>query len=294
LSLRALSVGDAFGELFFSRVPPTSVPLRRLPPGPWRWTDDTHEALSMVETLSQCGAIDPDVLAGHLARRFVEQPWRGYAGGAMDLLSRIAEGADWRTEAPALFEGGSWGNGGAMRVAPVGAYYAGDPDMAAEQADRSAAVTHAHPEGRAGAVAVAVAAAVRSADPTIEPNALLDAVETRLPAGRTRQGLSTAKGIAGHALTDAVGRLGTGWQVSAFDTAPFCVWMAAHHGTDFESCLWKTVSGEGDRDTTCAIVAGILGGADPTIPVEWLAAVEPLPEPFRRQLDRGPGPRAPG
>lgn len=42
--------------------------------------------------------------------------------------------------------------------------------------------------------------------------------------------------------------------------------------------MWTTVSGLGDRDTTCAIVGGILAlrsGAGP-IPRDWLAAREPL------------------
>jgi hypothetical protein len=46
-----------------------------------------------------------------------------------------------------------------MRVAPVGAYFADDLAQAAEQAHRSARVTHAHPEASAGAIAVAIAAA---------------------------------------------------------------------------------------------------------------------------------------
>ena len=44
--------------------------------------------------------------------------------------------------------------------------------------------------------------------------------------------------------------------------------------------LWTTLSGLGDRDTTCAIVGGIVAcrtGVE-GIPAEWLAAREPLPE----------------
>jgi hypothetical protein len=42
--------------------------------------------------------------------------------------------------------GGSMGNGGAMRIAPVGAYFLNDIDAAVEAARLSAEVTHAHPE----------------------------------------------------------------------------------------------------------------------------------------------------
>jgi ADP-ribosylglycohydrolase len=48
--------------------------------------------------------------------------------------------------------------GSAMRVAPLGAYFADDPERIADQARLSAMPTHSHAEAAAGAVAVAVAA----------------------------------------------------------------------------------------------------------------------------------------
>ena len=64
-------------------------------------------------------------------------------------------GAPWRTVASQAFGGeGSMGNGGAMRVSPVGAYFAEDLDAVVEHAAASAMVTHAHPDGRAGASTV--------------------------------------------------------------------------------------------------------------------------------------------
>ncbi len=95
LSLEGLSVGDAFGELFFS-ISPHASPALKLPPGPWPWTDDTHMALSIVETLKTYGRIEQDALAQAFARRYMEEPHRGYAGGAARLLRQIASGADWR------------------------------------------------------------------------------------------------------------------------------------------------------------------------------------------------------
>jgi len=42
-----------------------------------------------------------------------------------------------------------------MRVAPLGAYFAHDLDILVRQAELSAVVTHSHPEGVAGAIAIA-------------------------------------------------------------------------------------------------------------------------------------------
>ena len=277
-SLAGLSVGDAFGEQFFT-LPPLTITYRRIPDGPWAWTDDTHMALSIVEVILTHGHIIQDELARLFAFRFGQEPWRGYASGAQRLLTLYAQGADWRKEAPRLFRGGSYGNGGAMRAAPIGAYFTSDPERAAVEARRSAVVTHAHLEGQAGAMAVAAAAAIVSSP--IQPigTALLREVLSYVPASRTREGIVEATRIDPNEHQRAIAVLGTGNQVAAFDTVPYCLWVVAYHAPDFETALWTTVAGLGDRDTTCAIVGGIVA-IRTSIPNEWLERREPLPQGF--------------
>src|SRR5205085_1297031 len=114
---------------------------------------------------------------------------RGYGGTAHGILSRIAAGEDWRVVAPGAFAGsGSMGNGGAMRAAPVGAYFFDDAARAAAEARRSAVVTHAHPEGQAGAIAVAVAAAWVGRGGG-EAADLFAELLTHTPDGQTRAGI---------------------------------------------------------------------------------------------------------
>jgi len=274
-SLDGLSVGDAFGELFFF-LPPEYAGWDDLPAEQWRWTDDTHMALSIVEVLKKHGRIDQDALARSFARRYMEQPNRGYAGGARRLLVQIATGSDWRDASPKLFGGGSFGNGSAMRVAPVGAFFAGDPERAAEEARLSAVVTHAHPEGQAGAVAAAVAASLAARVPRPTGRDFIDEVVRYVPAGLTRQRLLLARDIPAAEHARAAMTLGTGYEVTAQDTVPFCVWVAAHHLDSYEDALWLTAKGRGDCDTTCAIVGGIVSlSAD--LPPSWLERREPLP-----------------
>jgi ADP-ribosylglycohydrolase len=278
LSLAGLSVGDAFGEQFF-RLPWEAIGRRELPPTPWKWTDDTAMALSIVEVLRDHRAIEQDVLAGRFAARFRQDPGRGYGGGAVRLLSQVAEGASWEVEAPRLFDGGSYGNGAAMRAGPIGGYFWGDPERAALEAQRSAVVTHSHLEGQAGAIAVAAAAALAPFKLAISSIDFLSQVIARLPQTRTREKLEEARKIGPDEHGRAVSTLGTGNEIAAFDTVPFCLWVAAYHGFDFETALWTTVAGGGDRDTTCAIVGSIVGlSAD--IPETWLRAREPLPAEF--------------
>ncbi|RMH36799.1 MAG: ADP-ribosylglycohydrolase family protein [Nitrospirae bacterium] len=273
-SLDGLSVGDAFGELFFTRSPhETSTDL---PPGPWRWTDDTHMALSIVEVLETYGRIEQDALAQAFARRFTEDPYRGYGSGARRLLQQLAHGGDWRELSPKLFGSGSYGNGAAMRVAPVGAFFYDDLQRAAHEAQLSAVITHAHLEGQVGAMAVAVAAALAANDPRPTGRDFMQAVLPLLPRSITKDRLRKAADIPPGAFDQAVRELGTGSQVMAQDTVPFCLWNAAYHLDDFEAALWSTVKGMGDCDTTCAIVGGIVALSSPEIPAVWLERREPL------------------
>src|SRR6185503_16411961 len=124
-SLLGLAVGDAFGETLFGHPERVAARIaKRLlePRRPWRWTDDTAMALSIVEVLGRHQCIDTDALAEAFVRRWMHDPHRGYGHGAFNLLARVSHGASWRTEAQRLFNGqGSYGNGAAMRAAPIGA-----------------------------------------------------------------------------------------------------------------------------------------------------------------------------
>ncbi len=135
----------------------------------------------------------------------------------------------------------------------------------------------------AAAVAVAVAAAIAArsrSEPACEPGEFLEAVRVRVPAGEVAEGLGRAMELdPGAAVERVASALGSGQRVSAQDTVPFALWCAAHELGSFESALWRTVSGFGDSDTTCAIAGGVVAsylGAG-AIPAEWRRAREPLP-----------------
>ncbi|MBW3598894.1 MAG: ADP-ribosylglycohydrolase family protein [Planctomycetes bacterium] len=289
LSLDGLSVGDAFGETFFYRESSVvwAIHQRQTDSPPWRWTDDTATAISIVETLAEHGRIDQDALAERMAQRYALEPWRGYGAAAQQILADIGEGASWRAVSSAAFGGeGSMGNGSAMRVAPVGAYFSDDLESVVENARLSAEVTHYHPDGRAGAIAVAVAAAMawrlRESQQEKRRRELLQAVLDLTPAGSTHDGLQKAAALPVNAdVETAIQTLGNGSNILCLDTVPFCIWCAAGRLDNFEEAMWTTVSGLGDRDTTCAIVGGIvsLSAGRESIPPSWLSAREPLPEP---------------
>jgi ADP-ribosylglycohydrolase len=286
-SLSGLAVGDALGSQFFVPSNRRARLARELPPGTWSWTDDTEMACSVYLVLDEQGQIDQDALAHSFAVRHDFD--RGYGPATNRMLRLVREGGSWRQLSRNLFDGqGSWGNGAAMRVAPLGAWYADDLDLVVEQAALSAAVTHTHPEAIAGAVAVAVAAAVNATAPAAgDAASFLATVSDHVPPSLVRDGIRTAVGMC--ELTDAVvvaSVLGNGRLVSAQDTVPFALWAAAMHRGDYQAAFWATASAGGDIDTTCAIVGGIVSSApDPAAkpPPEWLVACERLPRWMGRQ-----------
>ncbi|WP_280389217.1 ADP-ribosylglycohydrolase family protein, partial [Nocardia wallacei] len=164
-SLDGLSVGDALGAEFpILRRSLSDIRAGELGEREWRWTDDTQMACTVIAELHLRGGIDPDRLARAFADRF--EAHRDYGFLTVDTLRRIRDGVHWREAAGAAYDGqGSCGNGAAMRVAPLGACYAGDPETIAAEAVRSAEVTHRHPEGVRGAVAVALAAGAAARNP---------------------------------------------------------------------------------------------------------------------------------
>jgi ADP-ribosylglycohydrolase len=279
-SLRGLALADAFGSQFFVPANRHALSARELPPGPWQWTDDTEMACSVFRVLADHGTIDQDELAASFAARHDFD--RGYGPTTGRMLRLIRQGGDWRTLAAEPYDGrGSWGNGAAMRVAPLGAWFAG-AGMAevVRQAALSAQVTHMHPEAVAGAIAVAVAAALAAAEPGLPPGPFLDRVIAQVPPGMVRDGVAEARQLLTVSDPGLVAEvLGNGRRVSAHDTVPFTLWVAARERRDFEAALWTTASAGGDVDTTCAIVGGIVAAAPAitALPGHWLSRCEPLP-----------------
>ncbi|QPC81724.1 ADP-ribosylglycohydrolase family protein [Phototrophicus methaneseepsis] len=283
LSLEGLSVGDAFGDRFFMHADTAKalIQARALPKDPWAFTDDTNMALSIYETLRVHQEIHQANLGNSFAKHY--DPSRGYGPAMHRLLARIASGDPWKSVSEALFDGqGSFGNGAAMRVAPLGAYFFDDMDKVVAEAQKSAEITHAHPEGIAGAIAVAVAdaVAVRYTEKAAPDRvAYLNEILPFVPDSEVRSGIARARDIRSRVVDHVIGMIGNSYRITAQDTVPFTLWCAGESLNSFEDAMWLTASALGDVDTNCAIVGGIVSlyVGQAGIPQEWIDKREPLP-----------------
>lgn len=307
LALDGLSVGDALGETCFRDENYEAIldDPRATARAPWAWTDDTAMALGIYEALEEHGHIDQDALAKRFAARYTAQPFRGYGGGAHRLLAQVTDGIKWQVAAECVFPGGSFGNGSAMRIAPLAAYFAEDDySVIVEQAKLSAEITHAHPEGIAGGIAAAVAGAYawkhrdKRTDPDVK-RGMFDVVLAHTPESLVRSRLEQAAAIPFEQptendvkwvdqkprtlpfdvwLSQVTKQLGNGSNISCQDTVPFCVWAASRWLDDYQSAIVNTIRVGGDIDTNCAIVGGMVAlavGRD-GIPRDWLRDREEL------------------
>lgn len=283
-SLLGLSVGDAFGETFFGEIDDISLRWHRrvLLSGTWPFTDDTVMGIGVYNVLSRFGTIDQDELAKEFVANFTLDENRGYGATARRILRNIAEGGDWIEESNSVFDGmGSVGNGAAMRSGPIGAYFHEDTAVVVEQARLAAEVTHAHQEGIAGGLAVALAACIctrygLNKEP-LPADTFYDFVIDNMPDSKVKALIKKAKTLPGdYDIRTVVPILGNGTTLCADDTVPLALWCAANNSNSYEEAIWRGLEALGDRDTIAAIIGSIVvmsAGAN-SIPAHWIKQAE--------------------
>src|SRR5258708_12930012 len=112
--------------------------------------------------LRQYGTSEQDSLTESLAERC--DPSRGYGPSMHRLLRSIRAGNSWKEPASGQFAGqGSFGNGAAMRITPLGAFFAGALDEVVQEAAKSPQVPQPHPHAIAGTIPPAPPATISSA-----------------------------------------------------------------------------------------------------------------------------------
>lgn len=261
---RGLMVGTAVGDCLGRPVEGhLAVSERYLngvfdSPPPLIYTDDTAMTMVVAESLLLCDGFDGADMAGRFANEYSKQPHRGYGANVVEVFMKVARGAPWNEPAREQFGGeGSFGNGAAMRVAPVALWEFPDIDETEALARETAKVTHTHPVGVEGAVIQAVAAAHALRDEQ-DVEAILGDVGSRTETDQFRVRLGELPRCLEQA-DDERARLHLGNWVSAEKsvlTALYCFLAAP----DFQEAVVRALRIGGDTDTIAAM-AGALAGA---------------------------------
>ncbi len=276
--LLGLALGDAIGELAF-RLPDKDALLKAVEEAEvLHYTDDTAMALGLAQSLVQRGTLDQEHLGRTFHRNFLNEPWRGYASGPPTIFQMVAGlKLSYAEAARRLFRGaGSFGNGAAMRVAPLGLFFHKSPRLY-ELAAASAAVTHAHPLGQDGAAvqALAVARAV-SLDPAEafpREDFLADLISfAKTPA--LQEKLNLLASLLSRSASAAEAARVLGRSVAVDESLPFALFAFLAYPHSYVECLFCAILHGGDRDTLGAMAGAVSGAYLGRAAIPWQEKVE--------------------
>ncbi|MET7402329.1 ADP-ribosylglycohydrolase family protein [Dactylosporangium sp. NPDC005572] len=249
-------------------------------------TDDTeYAALTARILLTHGPGLTPEDVSAAWERTLTGQEG-GFAGGGfseMEAIHNLARGL--RAPATGTDNHEQWSDGSAMRVAPIGAYCAGDPAEAARLAGIDAQVSHARDGIWCGQ---AVAAAVAAATVTDDWRAVVDAGLAALPADSWSARLAARAVAVATGPGDAEARydelerripiLHYPWADVAPEATALAFGVFAVVEGDYVEAVLGGVNIGRDADTIAAMagaMAGALRGAG-AIPAAWSSRITEL------------------
>jgi poly(ADP-ribose) glycohydrolase ARH3 len=258
-----------------------------------RYTDDTDMTLALAESVIQCGKVDPEDIARQFSLHC--DLTRGYAIGTIRAVEALRAGLKWYEVARIVFENGSFGNGAAMRVSPVGIFYHHDLDSLKEAAIRQADITHAHPLGQWGAVmqaaSVGLAVVQNPKEPFKKEQMIINLrgvlwggpIEYVRALNKIEEMLSQGKKLQAREVSQSLGN-----RVEAHFSVPSACYIAIAYTPNFCDAIRAAISLGGDTDTIAGMVGAIVGAhvGEKGLPVEWIEQLEdgPRGRSFARRL----------
>jgi poly(ADP-ribose) glycohydrolase ARH3 len=242
------------------------------------YTDDTHMMIGTAESLVQKEGFDGEHMAHVFIRNYEMEPWRGYGPGPPNVFRMIRAGEDWNKAAEKLYHGGSYGNGAAMRIAPVAVFYHNDLTMLREVAFRSSQITHSHVLGKEGAAlqAYAIALAVgRESGKRFDSRGFLSRLDGLIQHETYRKKLEGLTMLLGEGdKAKVVAEMGN--TVEAFNSVPTAIYSFVSHPDSFREAILFAINLGGDTDTIAAMTGAISGA---------YLGVEAVPNKWRLKLE---------
>jgi len=233
---------------------------------PWRW---------LPHSLRVEASWQPAAKA--YAHAWITGTWRGYPPTAQTVMKRVSEGVSINaTGFPPHFpfEGGSFANGGAMRIAPLAiAYRDADPATLASACEAAIRSSHRHPEAVDFAVvqASAVQWALRASPSNFDADGLLAVLASRCATDEMKAAtLATRAALANFTEGDdefsTVEKIvarerrpgsGMGFQIASIHMLPCVLWCACRHAATPQRAIQAAIALGGDTDTTASMVGAI-------------------------------------
>ncbi len=320
-SLVGLAVGDALGgpadgldaDAIRERYGRIEGYRDAQPDDPQRWrqpglhSDDTQQALIVTEAILETGRADPEAIVSKmiaLSEGPRTVPFGAHRGTGRNFRFSVQEMRRYRRWNSGARN--TAGIGAAMRVAPVGLFFAGDDPALRTHACTSALVTHTDPRACLAACAVAYLAArvSRSQVP-------IDAAETHAAllqfvrrsegwfmdthGGRSHPSVRDTHGQFGDALEALGGSIQrppdvvlpavarTAGELAGQEVGHPCrgfalagvisaIYFFLHYREQFADALLAAVNAGGDADSVSAITGALCGAAagESAIPEPWL------------------------
>jgi poly(ADP-ribose) glycohydrolase ARH3 len=242
-----------------------------------RYTDDTAMMIGIAESLIENKGFNRENMARTFIKNYEAEPWRGYGFGPPMIFKMIQSGWSIDQAAQQLYPGGSFGNGSAMRIAPVGLFYYDNPSQLREIAYESSRITHSHSLGMEGAAlqAYAVALSVSTEPEQCDKYDFLKKLNNFIKADLYKEKLKNMeillKEYAGKPRV--IKELGN--TIEAFNSIPISIYSFLAN-VDFESTLKYALSLGGDRDTISAMTGAIAGAC---------YGIENIPEKRKSKLE---------
>ena len=245
------------------------------------YTDDTHMTIGIAESLIESKGFNGEHMAQTFIKNYKSEPWRGYGPGPPRIFSMIKAGEAWYSAANKLYQGGSLGNGSAMRVAPVALLYSNNPEKLLEIAHKSSSITHSHFLGIEGAViqAYTVALALHLNDQeTLDISLFLKILrEFIIPQDNLyREKLHEVERLLYEDAPPESVIHSLGHDSTALHSVPTAIYCFLSQHDSFENALVYAVSLGGDTDNIAAMTGAISGAyhGRKNIPSRWVAEVE--------------------
>jgi len=262
------------------------------------YTDDTNSTLALASSLVFRQTLDAQHAAEMYGKFWLLQPERGYPDSAKIVLTAVLNRCDIRATGTFAFRDGSFANGAAMRISPIGISYRNASDSVLTQAVRLAVLSsHVHPEAVAGALVIAKAVAIlcNTEPEQFKPENFLDdlisistndEVTKRLQLLRKFWNTPEWKGVVwcvdermcenvteAHMDDDYCARW---FQIRSVVAVACAIWAFLTAWNDPEEAIVQAVLLGGDADTVGCMTGALVGALHGynTLPKRWVTNLE--------------------